>query len=543
MKHSFFLITAFLSMSIISCKDNLESISQFQNANITLEEDSLVCYPKRQVMSRSNSAITFENNWEKFDKVLLASGDSVRTPWNKEQTSTEIPVDIRQDITKANGWELIAHTVNGYGEKKSNYLLFHNKYTGILKGFYYLENETSQNTAIWKLHFESPQSLLNFADDYALPASSKGKSDIYLGNITNNESKGFTLGWNCFQTELAYDPNLTSVSLQISPYNMTTSDIELTGNYESSTQGLIISTTSVNPVDGVIKATGNFAGKQAEEWLKGAIKANSFKKIKDGIINTTKDIVTRGVSRLLGKFVGGFFSQTQQSVQTIQLKTEGEVSLSGKLVTTETGIIMPLSIQLSENNVGKLGAWNLSKAPDAIVSPLAIYDGPSGIEEFILVYKLDPTDIDREITPLINPDIVSSVKHYSFNTYLYESTEIQESHALHGGGDHYPYFLSKENLLYDEIYEPIKLPLYVKCLDFQQPPYAVYVPNAPDGRQGANGSFCFTSHYFVCVELTLTIDNNGEENEIVSSHFFRINDYSWRKDEISYINQYWPFNQ
>lgn len=124
-----------------------------------------------------------------------------------------------------------------------------------MKGFYYLENETSQNTAIWKLHFESPQSLLNFADDYALPASSKGKSDIYLGNITNNESKGFTLGWNCFQTELAYDPNLTSVSLQISPYNMTTSDIELTGNYESSTQGLIISTTSVNPVDGVIKAT------------------------------------------------------------------------------------------------------------------------------------------------------------------------------------------------------------------------------------------------------------------------------------------------
>ena len=81
------------------------------------------------------------------------------------QSTTAIPYDIRMDIKSVDGWELIAHTVNGYGDLGVNYLIFHNKYTGVLKVFYYLEPEQAQfadNTAMWKLHFEIPQSCLAF---------------------------------------------------------------------------------------------------------------------------------------------------------------------------------------------------------------------------------------------------------------------------------------------------------------------------------------------------------------------------------------------
>ena len=83
--------------------------------------------------------------------------------------------------------------------------------TGILKIFYYLEPNSSnlQNTAIWKLHFENPQSFLAFTSEYARLSSDKSVRDIYLSNITKDDSKGYTVGWNCFQVELAYDPDFS----------------------------------------------------------------------------------------------------------------------------------------------------------------------------------------------------------------------------------------------------------------------------------------------------------------------------------------------
>lgn len=82
-----------------------------------------------------------------------------------------------------------------------NYLIFHNHYTGILKIFYYLEPNSSnlQNTAIWKLHFENPQSFLAFTSEYARLSSDKSVRDIYLSNITRMILKDILLGGIVFK--------------------------------------------------------------------------------------------------------------------------------------------------------------------------------------------------------------------------------------------------------------------------------------------------------------------------------------------------------
>ena len=227
-------------------------------------------------MTRSES---MASDWENWKTVILASGVSVAPPW-AEISSSDIPEEIRKDIKVTDGWDLIVHTVNGHGERGLNYLIFHNKFTGILKAFYYLEQSVAQlqNTAIWKIHFESPQSLLAFASDYAGDATKDSPSDLYLGNITNNSAKGYSVGWNCFQFELAYDPDFLTGSLQFIPESMTTANITLEGDFESETSGLIISITNSNPLSGAVEGVAKMGGSAAEKWVAKQVADGAFKK-------------------------------------------------------------------------------------------------------------------------------------------------------------------------------------------------------------------------------------------------------------------------
>ena len=238
--------------------------------------------------------------------MQLASGSYVHTPWNKKITSGTIPYEIRTDILPSDGWDLIAHTVNGYGENGMNYLIFHNHYTGILKIFYYLEPNSSnlQNTAIWKLHFENPQSFLAFTGEYARLSTDKSVRDIYLSNITSDDSRGFNVGWNCFQVELAYDPDFTEGSLQIIPMSMTTSSIKLDGNLNSKTKGTVISTTTSNPLNGVVKGVASLVGNTAKDWVSDQVKdANFGDDVKKSLSSGAGSLVTSAVGAALGSFI------------------------------------------------------------------------------------------------------------------------------------------------------------------------------------------------------------------------------------------------
>ena len=125
MKQFTLFFFAFFSLLIMmSCKDDVSK--QLDNNKQTMtEEKGLICFPKLALQgSRSEQDA---NDWENWSKVLLASGEEAFTPWNSV-TGTDIPYDVRTDIKKADGWELIFHTVNGYGTKNMNYLIFHNRY-------------------------------------------------------------------------------------------------------------------------------------------------------------------------------------------------------------------------------------------------------------------------------------------------------------------------------------------------------------------------------------------------------------------------------
>ena len=116
-----------------------------------------------------------------------------------------------------------------------------------------------------------------FASDYAGDATKDSPSDLYLGNITNNSAKGYSVGWNCFQFELAYDPDFLTGSLQFIPESMTTANITLEGDFESETSGLIISITNSNPLSGAVEGVAKMGGSAAEKWVAKQVADGAFK--------------------------------------------------------------------------------------------------------------------------------------------------------------------------------------------------------------------------------------------------------------------------
>lgn len=516
---------------------------------------SKVAYPKcHEAKTRSN---VLSSGWESWERVTLASGETPYTPWNPTYSGGAIPYEVRMDIQPKDGWELIAHTVNGYGEKGMNYLIFHNHYTGILKVFYYLEAHSSnlQNTALWKLHFENPQSFLAFTDEYARLSTDKSVRDIYLSNITNDDSRGYTVGWNCFQVELAYDPDFTEGSLQIIPMSMTTSTVKIDGSFKANTNGTIISTTTTNPLKGVVKGAASLVGSKAEEWVGDAVKNAKFgEKIKKALVSGTGSLVTAGVGAALGSFVGAF-SKTTQTTQTVQLNTVGTVEMQGEIKTLQTGLIMPLSMSISVKDVGRLGVWCLTKKPSVLVNPYVKFEKQNVGIPYWFDYSMYPySDWENKDYIVFNPDLVSRL-HITNWSNVNLDTQVGGVHQENGFGTKYysqfstVKFINLGDKLYGNIselgnsYYLVTLHFYDKegnlmeDIDVSQAPIETYIPTTPDGYSGASPEFDTFSDF----TSLFNIKFDTKEGSQVSLYHRFIPYLKWdysRFDDHLYLEEY-----
>lgn len=540
--------------ALCACSD-LETA--YTNKSVSLNKSKeLVAYPMRNLGTRSTvSSEVNVGDWENWKKVKLVGVDSVSTPWNDLSTPGCVPKEIREDIKYKDGWRLIAHTVNGRGEMGLNYLIFYNKYSGILKGFYYLEQKVSvpNNTGIWHLHFEQPQALLAFSNPIVTTTSSRGLNDIYIVNVTNQASKAFSPGWNCFQTELAYDPNFSVGSLQIIPMNMSSATINMGGSLEAYTNGTIISTTTSNPLNGVVKAVANLTGKTAEKWVKSAIDSKKFSAIGNAVINGAGSIVKSGAASLLGSFIGAF-DKNNQTTQTVQLHTAGSVTLNGEIKTLQSSTIMPLSMSISIKDVGRLGVWCFTKTPKIFMNPYACLIGKDPNSSFWFKYRLEPVvDYSQTACVTLNPDLRTELGNksvsVSFTPYLSRSSK---SEVLSGKSypERYAYISKFNNLLYEDtyssngIYYTISLPYFDKNgnvlenIDEMFAPYEIFFPDAPDNHKGACPDVSCPSHYKFIYGVRLNL-KNGDTVQLYHTIFPDFEwDYDYFKRDKMYLHEY-----
>lgn len=350
-----------------NCLKIMISVSLFSSCNECLEYDM---QKESAGFSETFSAQT-QNSWEVCQECVLPSGKSVILPWNNGAATT-IPDDIRKDINAEDGWiildstvELVDYTMDvTNADNGVNYLLFYNTMSGILKGFYYAESMTTNNCGFWNLSTSSPTKLFNFMPYFSEPISGNAPQNVIVTNVTSNGiTQGFEIGWNCFQLELSYDENSNNEKLNISAFAMNNTKFTLTGAYQSTSSGTIVSSTAnkSNLIDGIATGIGE-AGKQ---WIKDETGSSSNKAIKySGVIagsvwdKGVGGIVSKGLYKVFGSLLG-----TTRTSMDLNFTTNGKVSIQGELINASSGMITPVvGLKLGRDNLD-LGLWNLATKP------------------------------------------------------------------------------------------------------------------------------------------------------------------------------------
>lgn len=434
-------------MVLLGCKENDllfgETQPSFSKAITTEEIEGT--YPYSQQAKTRGLVIP---KWESWEKVRLSSGviglDSVAVPWSTTFSNTVIPTQVRKDIKSENGWMLLKYTVNGNWGKNNSYMFFYNKYTGVLKVFYYCESNTPSSTGIWHLRIDVPQKLFSFIDELADPINGiYQKQDVYCTNKTASGTTGFTYGWNYFQIELAYDPQFTNGTLYINPINRTSSDIILTGSYNSSSKGALIATTQTNSAKGTLDGFAKAAGEDAFNFVKEETKEKKFaKEILSKVGNIAHEgvtaIVSGGINKLFSSFIGRF-NKTQTLNYDLQFTTNGKAELSGSISTETTGGLSPGSLNLSPAVLGiRLGVWNLEEQPIIYFDPTAkLLSSEEGKFPIYHLWRMNGGSMDKTSYSYkfkINPDIVSELASYqcSLDTYVLESLPENIEKYPHG---------------------------------------------------------------------------------------------------------------
>ncbi len=357
-------IFSLLILSILfSCTQN-DNITEKNDMQISSERvqpiiDKGVVYPSTSphISTRTNYNDS-EVDWVNGTKVTLPTGENVDFPWI---SGGDLLPFMKEKLSPDNGWELVAHTMRPDTESNRAYLIFHNYITGTLRVFCYMSIFTNNNMGYWTISTSQPTKLFNFIGNYALPMDQYGPTKTVVSNCTRQDGKGFSLGWNGFQIELAFDPS-ASGTMNFSPSCLNATSFNFGGSFSSQTEGTIVGTES-QPSTGskMIAGLGKIAGNAAEEWLNSILpdvdKANSRS------IGTTAllSLAQAGVTGVFKAFSGLFNKQTQK-IYDVSLTTLGTTSMTGYSIQLSAAPIVALDINLSLID-GKLGGWNLIESP------------------------------------------------------------------------------------------------------------------------------------------------------------------------------------
>lgn len=351
------LLYILLLLLLFSCnQDNkpLESSETMEKKCQLIKKEGVV-YPLTNMNAQTRSFYNDDNvDWINGSKVTLPNGQEVDLPWVE---GGSLPFFMQQKLSPENGWELIAHTMAPDTQSDRSYLLFHNYITGALRFFCYMSTFATNNNGYWKISFSEPTSLLNFTGSVALPMNQREKTEIVVSNCTSQNGKGFALGWNGFQLELAYDPNASCI-MKIEPMNINTTNISISGDYESTTEGRIVGTsTSSSTASNLINGVGNIAGGAAESWIKSNLPFVKIPVVGDGLLSLAKGGITSAFSAF-----SGLFDKKTEEIKDVSLTTKGTVKVYGTTTTQSAAPIAPVNIHLNLID-GYLGSWNLEAKP------------------------------------------------------------------------------------------------------------------------------------------------------------------------------------
>lgn len=392
-------------------------------------------------------------NWRKNEAIYLYDGKGddkrdkqkrlgytlVPLPWYGGDKQTNLPEDFCNSLTSNNGWELVLNRCGARPIKNNNFIAFYNKYTGILRFFYYMpEGFSAGNDHAWQVSMtDGVAHMSQFG--YMVPKNRTIKDKLAI----DQNGKGFyqyvtpwvdylsadhlivpNAGWWAFDVDMSNIhkvANLGDETIRLQMRSWKTQHVTLTSSIMANLNGKIKAkinlkdyskTISTSTAGGVLSTMNNISDVLKIVDVGSSLVKGNFR---DAFNNCTSFL--GGVCSLIGIPMDDNKETGQKGGMkgTISLKMEGNIDTEG-IISGSEPTVGPASptfqlkdFDLKHSHLGQ-GVWALKKAPVVYMTNAAMIDKDDSDgwrteywKNGFYPYFLDPTSIEVELNPNIFP--------------------------------------------------------------------------------------------------------------------------------------------
>lgn len=317
----------------------------------------------------------------------------VNMPWYQGDVLTNLPEGFCDDITPSNGWEWVINRCGSRAIVNNNFFAVYNKYTGILRFFYYLPyGFNAGNDHVWQVSMTdhlAQQSVWR----YGLPSDKTLTDKAAIGQTGNGTFVDYVTPWVDYMSPdglitpnagwWAFDVDLSqtriddiqpadNIKLQMRSWN--TSHVSLASTVAANIDGSVaasfdLTKTSVSSAKGVTESFSDIKniGTGIFNAVKSAMSGNWMDAIKAGI-GMAKDgytlygSMTKETTTNVDTLAKGSLTGTVTLAMKGNIDTEGTIRGSVPTVGIASPTIYLKDFDLKNSHLGQ-GVWNLKTAP------------------------------------------------------------------------------------------------------------------------------------------------------------------------------------
>lgn len=366
----------------------------------------------------------------------------VALPWYQGDKETNLPEGFCDDITPEMGWEWVLNRCGSRSIVSNNFFAVYNKYTGILRFFYYMPQSTNTgNDHVWQVsmtdnlatHTTIPYGVPNdrtFSNKAAINQTGQGTFMDYITPWVDYRSNDGLIvpnaGWWAFDVDLSLTRSETinnddNIKLQMRSWNTTHTSLystmmakingEMKGSFEGQTKTPLIASSS----KGLFGRVGDLVklGTKITNTVKDIYSGNAVGAIKGGV-----DLAKNGASLASGKTkasggaTSGTFDGTFEG--TINMMMNGTINTDGVIQGSQptVGVASPTfylkDFDTKNSHLGQ-GVWNLKKTPVvyALNSQNNVDYWTENKDENIYAGNwqfFDPSSVEVELNPNVFPE-------------------------------------------------------------------------------------------------------------------------------------------
>ena len=381
----------------------------------------------------------------------------VNMPWYMGDKLTNLPNDFCDDLLPENGWEWVINRCGSRTIMNNNFFAVYNKYTGILRFFYYLPyGFSSGNDHVWQIamtdhlaqgstwRYGIPMDK-TIIDKNAIKQEGSGTYMEYVTPWVDYKSDDGLIvpnaGWWAFDVDLSSYRNedikgTDNIKLQMRSWS--TQHVSLTSTVAAAINGKLTAgfditkrNVTVNSAKGITQSLGDIKdlGQTIYGAVQSAIKGDYISALKTGFTFAkgaynlygamTKETSTTVTVDTIGK---GNLTGTIALNMTGNIDTEGTIRGSAPVVGIASPTFYLKDFDTTNSHLGQ-GTWNLKTSPVVYLTDTRMVahdnleegktcpwqynngkDVVGGYPRFGYVYFFDPSSIEVSLNPNIFPE-------------------------------------------------------------------------------------------------------------------------------------------